>query len=244
MHLFLGSLWRALQSGNSPVDFVLAFVFFYLSIKNKRKQEQNERLVWRCEWFEGYLPPIVKYLKHNTFQLYALKNTLFYVLLLLLIPECNEFNKILGFHKIWKKISWITKIPKIPNFRGSPEIYNFRQNRGPSFLKFPGILVDTTCKNTRICVFPEIHEVKFRFFPEKCRPQFWIFAEIWVPPFLKFPGIVIPTMCKNARIYVFPEILETKFRFSREIFTKIFSFHENRGSIFSRIPGNFGRQNT
>ena len=112
IRLFLGSLWRALQSGNSPVDFVLAFVFFYLSIKNKRKQEQNERLVWRCEWFEGYLPPIVKYLKHNTFQLYALKNTLFYVLLLLLIPECNEFNKILGFHKIWKKCRGSPKFQK------------------------------------------------------------------------------------------------------------------------------------
>ena len=237
------SLWRALQSGNSPVDFVLPSVFFYLSIKNKQKWEQNERLVWRCEWFEGYLPPIVKYLKHNTFQLYALKNTLFYALLILLLPVRNAFNKILDFHEIWKKISRITKIPKIPNFHGSPKIYNFRQNWGPSFLKFPRIVLITTCKNTRIYVFPEMHETKCRFSPEKCRPQFLIFVEIWAPPFLKFPGIVIITMCKNAKIYVFPEIVETKVKFSREIFTKIFSFHEKLGSTFSRIPGNFRRQN-
>ena len=148
-------------------------------------------LVWRCEWFEGYLLPIVKYLKCDTFQLYALKNTLFYVLLILLRPVCNEFNKILGFHEIWKKISRTTKITKIPNFPGSSKISNFHENREPSFLKFPGVVVDTMCKNVRIYVFPEILEVKFRFFPEKWRPQFRIFVEIGAPPFLKFPGIVI-----------------------------------------------------
>ena len=42
----------------------------------------------------------------------------------------------------------------------------------------------------------------------------------------------------------FPEFSSQNSEFSREIFVKIFSFHENRGSTFSRIPGNFGRQNT
>ena len=46
-----------------------------------------ERFVWRldCRLKDIYYP-LVKYLKHNTFQLYALKNTLFYVLLMQLLP--------------------------------------------------------------------------------------------------------------------------------------------------------------
>ena len=42
----------------------------------------------------------------------------------------------------------------------------------------------------------------------------------------------------------FTEFSRQNSEFSWEIFTKIFSFHENRGSTFSRIPGNFGRQNS
>ena len=42
----------------------------------------------------------------------------------------------------------------------------------------------------------------------------------------------------------FPEFTRPNSEFSREIFTKISSFHENPGSTFSRIPGNFGRQNS
>ena len=41
----------------------------------------------------------------------------------------------------------------------------------------------------------------------------------------------------------FPEFSSQNSDFSREIFVKIFSFHENLGSTFSRIPENFGRQN-
>ena len=150
---------------------------------------QHERtimiwLVWRCEWIEGYLLPIVKHLKPNTFQLYTLKNTLFYVLFVLLLPAFNEFNKILDFHKIWKKIFWVTKIPKIPNFPGSSKISNFHENRGPPFLKFPGIVIATMYKSARIYAFPEIHETKCRPFPEKCRPRFLVFVEIWGHPFL------------------------------------------------------------
>ena len=38
-----------------------------------------------------------------------------------------------------------------------------------------------------------------------------------------------------------PEFVSPNSEFSREISVKISSFHENPGSTFSRIPGNFGR---
>ena len=41
----------------------------------------------------------------------------------------------------------------------------------------------------------------------------------------------------------FPEFSSHNSDFSREISVKISNFHENPGSTFSRIPGNFGRQN-
>ena len=54
---------------------------------------------------------------------------------------------------------------------------------------------------------------------------------------------VSPQDPKMQEYMGFPEFTTPNPEFSREIFTKIFSFHENRGSTFSRIPGNFGRQN-
>ena len=87
-------------------------------------------------------------------------------------------------------------------------------------------------------MFPEIIETKSRFFPEKCRPQFLIFIEIWAPPFLKFPGIVITAMCKNARIYAFPEIHETQSRFFPEKCRPQFLvFVEIWGHPFLEFPG-------
>ena len=38
----------------------------------------------------------------------------------------------------------------------------------------------------------------------------------------------------------FPKFSRPNSEFSREISVKFFSFHENQGSTFSRIPGNFG----
>ena len=214
---------------------------FFVNKQKRRHEKPYERFVWRCEWFEGYILPIVKHLKHNTFQLYALKNTLFYVLLILLLPACNEFNKILDFHKIWKKISRVTKIPKILSFSGSSKIYNFRQNRGPHFLKFRGIMVVTICKSVRIYVFPEIFEIKFNFFPEKCQPQFLVFIEIWGYPFLEFTGIPVVKIAKNTKIYGFPWILETPFRIFPGNFYEI-----PKSPIFLnfRKPRNFGERVT
>ena len=42
----------------------------------------------------------------------------------------------------------------------------------------------------------------------------------------------------------FPEFTRPNSEFSREISVKIFSFHENLGPTFSRIPGNFDWQNS
>ena len=42
----------------------------------------------------------------------------------------------------------------------------------------------------------------------------------------------------------FPKFSRQNSEFSPKNFTKISNFHENRGSPFSRIPGNFGRQNS
>ena len=51
--------------------------------------------------------------------------------------------------------------------------------------------------------------------------------------------------CVKMQEYMgFPELSVQNSDFSREISVKISSFHENLGSPFSRIPGNFGRQNT
>ena len=59
----------------------------------------------------------------------------------------------------------------------------------------------------------------------------------------KFPGIWIPQVPKMQEYMGFPAFSSQNSDFSREIFVKILNFHENRGSTFSRIPGNFGRQN-
>ena len=140
-----------------------------------------------------------------------------------------------------EKISRFTKIPKILNFPGSSKIYNFHENRDPTFPKFPGILVGTMCKSARIYVFPEIVETKSRFFLEKCRPQFLVFVEIWGHSFLEFTGIHVDKITKNARIHVFHWILETQ----RRNFPG--NFHEILKSwIFLnfRKPWNFGERVT
>ena len=127
---------------------------------------------------------------------------------------------------------------KNPEFSRVPQNFQFLSKPGWPFLKFPGIVITTMCKNAIIYGFPEIHEVKFRFFPEKYRPQFRIFVKIWAPPFLKFPGIVITTMCKNAIIYGFPEILETKLRFFPEKWRPGFLvFVEIWAPPFLKFPG-------
>ena len=111
-----------------------------------------------------------------------------------------------------KKNSQGVRNSKIPNFPGTSKIFSFHQTPGLSFLKFPGIATPTTCKNVLIYGFPEIYEIKFRFFPEKYRPRFPVFIKIWTPLCLKFPGITVDKITKNARMWVFPKILETKCR--------------------------------
>ena len=112
------------------------------------------------------------------------------------------------------------------------EIHNFRQN-SPKLVtprrEFPGICVSNLCKNARIYGFLEILETKFGFFPEKCRPQFLVFVEIWGHPFLEFPGILVDSTPKNARIYAFPGILELKFRFFPGNFCQNFWFSRKSG---------------
>ena len=63
-----------------------------------------------------------------------------------------------------------------------------------------------------------------------------------VTPRRKFPGIWPPQDPKMQEYTSFPEFSRQNSEFSREIFVKISNFHENPGSTFSRIPGNFGRQ--
>ena len=105
------------------------------------------------------------------------------------------------------------KIIRILNFTESSKIYNFHENRGPHFLKFPGIVDISTHKNARIYVFHEIFETEFRFFHETCWLQFLVFVEIWGRHFREFSGILVDKIIKNTRIYAFPWILETTFRF-------------------------------
>ena len=121
------------------------------------------------------------------------------------------------------------------------QFLSFVEIWAPPFLKFPGVVITTMCKNTRIYVFPEILEMKVRLFPEKCRPQFLVFVEIWGHPFREFPGISVDKIPKNARIYVFPGILETSFIFFPG------NFHEiPKSPIFLnfRKPRNFGERVT
>ena len=70
------------------------------------------------------------------------------------------------FEILWNlKNSRDARNSKISNFSGSSKISSFHENRGPSFLKFLGIVVDKTPKNARIYGFPEIIETKVSFFP-------------------------------------------------------------------------------
>ena len=57
-------------------------------------------------------------------------------------------------------------------------------------------------------------------------------------------AFVSPQDLKMQEYTGFPEFTRLNSDFSREIFVKISGFHENPGSHFSRIPGNFSRQNT
>ena len=133
---------------------LISNIFFDFQSIKTQEMRPIDILVWRCEWFEGYLLPTVKYLKHNIFRLYALKNTIFYVLLILLFPVWYEFDKILDFSEILKtrdspkirdhknfmkfgKFLVFTKIPKILNFPGSSKISIFVKT-GATFSEIPG----------------------------------------------------------------------------------------------------------
>ena len=152
-----------------------------------------------------------------------------------------NLTKMITFSEISRTLENSRDVQNSKNskFSGILQNFHFCQNRGWPFLKFPGILVNVTYKNTRMYVFPEIYETQFRFFPETCRPQFLVFVEIWGHPFREFPGISVDKNTWNARIYVFPEILETKFRFFPGNFHEIPKFW-----IFLnfRKPRNFGER--
>ena len=63
-------------------------------------------------------------------------------------------------------------------------------------------------------------------------------------PSTKIPGNLGHTKSQKMQEYTcFLKFSSQNSDFSREISVKIFGFHENLGSTFSRIPGNFGRQN-
>ena len=54
----------------------------------------------------------------------------------------------------------------------------------------------------------------------------------------------VSVTCAKMQEYTgFPEFSRQNSEFSPKSFTKISNFHENPVSTFSRIPGNFGRQN-
>ena len=120
-------------------------------------------LVWRCEWFEGYLLPIVKYLKHNTFRLYTLKNTIFYALLILLFPVWYEFNQILDFSEI-------------PKTRDSHKIRDHK-----NFMKFGKFLVLSKFKKFQIFRGPP----KFPFLSKSGVTLFWNSREFWPTQLVK-----------------------------------------------------------
>jgi len=66
----------------------------------------------------------------------------------------------------------MTKIPKISNFSGSSKISNFHENRGPPFLNFPGILVDTIRKMQEYTRFPKYSSGRADFSRKNVDPNF------------------------------------------------------------------------
>ena len=116
--------------------------------------------------------------------MYALINLTFYALLILIFSVWDELDKILDFSEILKtrdshkirdhknfmkfgKFLVFTKIPKIPNFPGSSKIFSFHENRGSTFLKFPGIMVVTTCKKCNNMRVSWILRDQIQVFPRK-----------------------------------------------------------------------------
>ena len=77
--------------------------------------------------------------------------------------------------------------------------------------------------------------------------KFTIFVKTprnWWPLDENSREFVSATCAKMQEYTGFPEFSRQNSEFSPKSFTKISNFHENPGSTFSRIPGNFGRQNS
>ena len=158
--------------------------------------------------------------------------------------NCKKTHtKMLGV--IFHEKSSLTKKLWFPENSWFFKIHNFRQNT-PRLVtprrKFPGICVPSRPKNARIYGFSGILELKFRFFPEKCRPKFRVFTKFRGRPFHEFPGILVDKTPENAGIYGFPGILELKVRFFPGNFYENSKFSRHFGATRHEIPGNFGRQ--
>ena len=120
------------------------------------------------------------------------------------------------------------------------EIHNFRQN-APKLVttrrKFPGILVDRTPQNARIYAFPGILETKFRIFPGNFCQNFWFSRKSGVDLFTNSREFWSTEHPKLQKYTGFPEFSTQNSDFSREIFTKIWNFHEISGSPVTKFPG-------
>ena len=73
----------------------------------------------------------------------------------------------------------------------------------------------------------------FEFSSKSGPPLFWNSRELWSPQLVKMQEYTC-----------FPKSSSQNSDFPRKMSTTISSFRRNLGSPFSRIPGNFGRQNS
>ena len=103
-------------------------------------------------------------------------------------PDFSEIPGNCEYHNVWKckniRVSrnHRDKIQIFPE-KCRPRFLVFVEIGGHPFREFPGIHVDKITKNTRIYVFPEILDVKPRFFPGNFYeiPKFWIFLNFRKP---------------------------------------------------------------
>ena len=85
--------------------------------------------------------------------------------------------------------------------------------------------------------FPGILELKFRFFPGNFCQNFWFSRKSGVDLFTNSREFWSTKPRKMQEYTGFPEFSSEKSDFSREIFTKIWNFHDISGRPTTKFPG-------
>ena len=142
-----------------------------------------------------------------------------------------------------KKIHGASEIQKSQNLLGPPKFTIFTKIGDPLFWNSREFWSPQFVKMQEYTRFPKFTSQNTDFSPKNVDPNFWFSSKSGPHLFWNSRELWSSQRAKMQECTCFPKYSSRNSEFSRKIFTKIFSFHENLGSAFSGIPGNFRRQN-